>query len=94
MLFHITHTHTEQTCPAHDPERIKDTFGKFHEKADKLGVKVVSSYIDSPGHNMFFVIDTDKAENIDKLMHLGLTIGTAQVKPVIDWNKAIKWRSQ
>ncbi len=48
MLFHITHTHSYQTCHGHD-EAKKAKMSKAMESADELGIKVIGMYVDPPG---------------------------------------------
>ena len=84
MLFHITHVHTPETCPGKDPEKVRDTFGKMLTNAEEIGVKMVGVWADGPSHTIFMVIETDTAEKIFDFILPGLTIGTAEVKPVQD----------
>ncbi len=41
MLFHITHVHSPETCPYHDLEKVRATFGKMLSSAESLGVKLM-----------------------------------------------------
>ena len=49
MLFHTTHRHTHQSCSAHKPENLK-LFAKAIASAEDIGVKIIGSYTDAPGH--------------------------------------------
>ena len=48
MLFHITHVHTPESCPYHDPEKARATFGKMLGSAESLGVTLVGAWVDAP----------------------------------------------
>ena len=84
MLFHVTHVHTPETCPADSPERIKATFGKMLTIADELGVKVHSMYSNNIAHTMYMVVESDSAESISKMMDPTLKIAHAEISPIVD----------
>jgi len=56
MLFHITHVHTPETCPYHNPEKTRETFGKMMSRAEQLGVKLVGAWVDAPAHTVYLVV--------------------------------------
>ena len=88
MLFHVTHVHTLDTCPAAlgDPELIRTTFGTVvsDEHAKKVGVKLVGGYAYAPAHAAFFVVDADSAEKVGSFLLPLLKLGSAEIKPVTD----------
>ena len=55
MLFHVTHTHNELTCPIHDDETLLGSFGQVLSSLKANGVDVLSAMVDGPGHQLFFV---------------------------------------
>ena len=59
MLFHVTHTHTEHTCPINDQGVMGETFGKVFSSLTESGVDVVGWWDDPPAHQMFFVLDAN-----------------------------------
>lgn len=86
MLFHATHVHTHETCPATpgDFGLARQTFGKVlsDEHAQKVGVKLVASYVDSPAHTAYFIIEADSAEKITLFLMPLLKLGSAEIRPV------------
>jgi hypothetical protein len=84
MLFHITHVHSPESCPAHDPERARSTFGKILTGAEQIGVKLIGAWVDAPAHTGYFVVEADTAEKLSDLLYPALTIGHAEVRPVED----------
>jgi hypothetical protein len=84
MLFHVTHVHTAETCPADSPEKIKATFGKMLSIAEELGVKVHSMHSNNIAHTMYMVVETDSAESISKMMDPTLKIASAEISPIVD----------
>ena len=49
MLFHATHSHSYQTCHAHDEER-KAKIMQAVQASDEIGIKIHGIYVDPPGH--------------------------------------------
>ena len=90
MLFHITHVHTPETCPYHNPEKARDTFGKMMSSSEQLGVKLVGAWVDAPAHTVYFVIETDSVKKIEELLAPGLEIGHAETRPVSDAAAVLK----
>ncbi len=84
MLFHITHQHTEDTCPAHDADRMKSTFGALLAAIEETGVDVRGFYANAPAHRVYMIVEAESVEVINKLLYPVLTIGTAEVEPVVE----------
>ncbi len=93
MLFHITHIHTPETCPYHDPDKARETFGKMMSSTEQLGVKLVGAWVDAPAHTVYFVIETDSVQKIEELLAPGLEIGHAETRPVSDAAAVLKRRT-
>ena len=49
MIFHVTHTHNELTCPIHDPETLLNSFGKALESLENESVNIIGAWVDGPG---------------------------------------------
>ncbi len=84
MLFHITHTHTPETCPYHNPEQARATFGKVLSGAEELGVKLVGVWVDAPAHTIYLVVETDSSQKIEELLAPAFEIGHAETRVVQD----------
>ncbi len=93
MLFHITHVHTPETCPYHDPEKARATFGKILRGTERLGVKLVGAWVDAPAHTVYIVVETDSAQKLEELLAPGLEIGYAETSAVQDALEILKRRS-
>jgi hypothetical protein len=62
MLFHVTMTHTAQTCPAYDPELMRATLPaleKLEGTAQELGLKVHFALWAAPEHDAYALVETD-----------------------------------
>ena len=86
MLFHVTHVHTHETCPAKpgDFELAKQTFGRVltPEHAQKAGVNLVASYVDAPAHTVYFIVEADSTEKLSFFLMPLLKLGSAEIRPV------------
>ncbi len=84
MLFHITHVHTPEACPYHNPEKARATFGKMLGSAEQLGVKLVGTWVDAPAHTAYIVVETDSAQKIEELLGPAYEIAHAETRVVQD----------
>ena len=68
MLFHVTHTHNELTCPIHDSELLLNSFGKVLESLERQ--------YKNRGINLICISEKwsfRTASNLSKLMNLQTT---------------------
>ena len=84
MLFHITQIHTPETCPYHNPEKVRDTFGKMLGSAEHLGVKLVGAWVDAPAHTFYIVVETDSSKKIEEFLAPTFEIAHAETRIVQD----------
>jgi len=94
MLFHCTHSHTPEACPASDPQRLRDTLGKMMTAVagSESGVSLVGGYLDSPAHRIYLVLDTDSAQKLQELFEPLLGVGYTEIRPVVDVRQAMQRR--
>ena len=85
MIFHITHHHDEKTCPAHDPDKVAAAFGQVLPSVAEQGVTVHGAWVDPPGHDFFFVVESDSYEAIVEGLFPAVPMGTARIQPVEDF---------
>ena len=84
MLFHITHVHNWDNCPAHNPEKAKATFGKVLANREESGTKVIGAYVDPPAHTFYFIVEADNAKQLELLLDPVFELGSAQIHPISD----------
>jgi hypothetical protein len=84
MLFHVTHVHTAETCPADSPDRIKATFGQMFKNAADEGVTLHSVYSNTVNHTFYMVAETDDMAKISAVFAPTLKLGTASIVPIQD----------
>ena len=89
MLFHITHTHGYTTCMGHD-KKAKKIFSETISNAEKFNVTVHGVYADPPGHQIFFVAETDTMEQIVKFLDPIIDFGDYDIRPVLNFSTAME----
>ncbi len=94
MLFHITHVHTPETCPFHNPEKARATFGKIFGSAEQIGVTVVGVWADAPAHTLYIVVETDSAQKIEELLGPAFEIAHAETRVVQDGRALLQRRAE
>ena len=82
MLFHVHHRHDEKTCPAHNAEAVSASFGAVLPTLAENGVNVVGAWVDPPGHDFFFVLETDDYEALVEGLRPIIPSGSATIQPV------------
>lgn len=92
MLFHITHIHAPESCPYHNPEKARDTFGKVLAGGKELGVELIGAWVDAPAHTVYLVVETDSAQKIEELLAPAIEIGHAETRVVVDALALLKRR--
>ncbi len=78
MLFHITQTHTPENCP-------KDAGGSktlYDSNVEGLNVKAI--YGAFAEHEIYYIVETDDVENIQKFLFPGFKRCTARITPVAE----------
>ena len=88
MLFHATHTHSYQTCHAHDEAR-KAKIMEAVKSADESGLKIHSIHVDPPGHVGFFLLEADTMEQIVQFFDPMLELGDTDIRPVMSMQAAL-----
>lgn len=93
MLFHITHTHTWDACPYHDPERGMATFGKAFGGMSEAGVTLHGAWVDAPAHKVFFIMEADSAQQIEAALAPVVNVGSAETRPVVSFADILERRA-
>ena len=93
MLFHITHLHNWENCPAHQPEKAKSSFGKLLANDEGSGAKIVSAYVDPPAHTFYLIFEADSTKQLEILLDPVFELGSAEIRPISDAMEVLKRRS-
>jgi hypothetical protein len=89
MLFHVTHKHDHHSCIAHDAAG-KRKLAKALNGAESAGVTLHGVYTDAPGHAIYFIIETDRTENLVKFFKPIIDMGETDIRPVLDPTAVLK----
>jgi hypothetical protein len=84
MLFHVTHTHTWDSCPYNHPEKVRSTFGAALAGVAGTGATLLGAWVDAPAHKMFLLIEAESARQIEEALGPIIPIGHAETRPVVD----------
>ena len=76
MLFHITQTHTPESCP-------KDEGGSAVLYDTKVeGLKLRAMYGAFPEHTIFYIVEADRLDQVQQFLWPGFTRCTSRITPV------------
>ncbi len=78
MLFLIIQTHTPETCPI-------DTGGRevLHENPENVpGLKIVAGYGAYTEHTLYYVVEADDYDTVEKFLEPGFKLSKATITPV------------
>ena len=76
MLFHITQVHSPETCP-------RDSGGSNSLYDDTVdGVKLIGRYGANAQHTLFYVVEADDANALQKFLWPGFRSCTSTITPV------------
>ena len=89
MLFHATHTHSYQTCHAHDEER-KAKVTEAVESSGEIGIKIHGIYIDPPAHVGYFILESETMEQVVQFFDPLLELGDTDIHPVMSMEAALE----
>lgn len=91
-MFHITYTHIPESCPAHDPEKVRESILAMFEGAQDAGVTIESATLDAPAHAFFLSVDADSPQSLQDFLYPALTIGHADTRRVTDALETVRRR--
>jgi hypothetical protein len=93
MLFHVTHTHSWESCPYHDAEKAAATFGKTMAGFADSGAQLVGAWVDAAAHKFIFVVDANSLMQIEEAMAPIIDVGCAETRPVTDAMELLRRRT-
>jgi hypothetical protein len=78
MLFHIEQSHTPENCPygrGGSPSLYDDSVA---------GVKLIGVYGSFMEHTLYYIVDADEIDTLNKFLVPGMKVCTAKITPVSD----------
>jgi len=92
MLFIIYHRHTAEMCPGGKVHADKEFLAKIKEQIRTAGVKLIEGYLDGPGHQFYFVIETDDSTKLNTAIEQLRLVGDINdIVPVLKFSDAVNW---
>jgi hypothetical protein len=89
MLFQVTHTHNEETCPGVFPDKLK-TFGEWWQGLkDNPDLKVLGGYVSPMDHVFHITIEADDFAVVARALGPLNTIGSGHTTPVLTLDQAM-----
>lgn len=76
MLFHITQRHTPETCPVDEG----GSNSLFNAQAE--GIKLIGRYGANSEHTLFFIVEADDWNALQRFLLPGFRRCTATITPV------------
>ena len=92
MLFHITHVHSAESCPYHDPETVAKTYGKALLGFEEAGVTLHGAYVDALSHTFYLIVESDELSKIHTALGPIIDAGNAEIRPILDAVTAVRNR--
>jgi hypothetical protein len=92
MKYMVTHRHTAEMCPGGNVRPDKEFIGKLNDQIKSSGVNLLGGYLDGPGHEFYFVFDTDDVGKLyTAIEQLRLVGDTNKIVPILELSDAVEW---
>ncbi len=92
MLYMIYHKHSAEMCPGGSVRPDKEFITKLGKQIKDSGVNFVEGYVDGPGHEFYFILETDDHVKLNKAIEqLRLVGDTNKIAPVMKFSDAVAW---
>jgi hypothetical protein len=88
MLFHLSHVHTNDTCPGAHPEILQRVTKWWDELKKDAGVKVISGYVSPTDHSFFITLEADDNAALARAVGPLNALGAGYTSPVIPLDDA------
>jgi len=86
MLFVVENRHPAEDCPAGVCRPDWKFAVKLDDRAKDKGLSLEEGYVDPVGHNIFFVVDAEHAQQVFDFITPLLSVGRTRVVPVFKWS--------
>ncbi len=92
MLYMIYHKHSAEMCPGGNVRPDKEFIMKLSKQIEESGVNFVEGYVDAPGHEFYFILETDDNAKLNTAIEqLRLVGDTNKIVPIMKFSDAIAW---
>ncbi len=81
-LFVVKHQHTDETCPARNPEMGGMLLTQLSpENSEKFGIDIKSEAVINGKHTLYLIVDAPDEEQIQKFMQPFAQAGSVEIMP-------------
>ena len=81
-LFVVKHQHTDETCPARNPEMGGMLLTHLSpENSEKFGIDIKSEAVINGKHTLYLIVDAPDEEQIQKFMEPFAQAGSVEIMP-------------
>lgn len=81
-LFVVRHSHSEETCPARDPQMGSMLLQHISSaNAEKHGIKIQGEAVVNGAHTMYMIVDAADEEKVNQFMGPFAQAGSVEVMP-------------
>ncbi len=88
MLFQVTHTHTNASCPAQSAEQAR-RYGEWWQALKNTpGVNVLAGYVSPIDHTFHITVEADDYPTLARALGPLNTIGAGRTSPVLTLDQA------
>ncbi len=92
MLYMIYHKHSAEMCPGGNVRPDKEFITKLNNQIEESGVNFVEGYVDGPGHEFYFILETDDNKKLNMAIEqLRLVGDTNKIVPIMKFSDAAEW---
>jgi hypothetical protein len=89
LLFQVTHTHDEDTCPGVHSDKLK-TFGDWWQALKtNANVKVLGGYVSPMEHIFHITLEADDFGTVARALGPLNSIGSGRICPVLTLDQAL-----
>ncbi|HEX5369762.1 MAG TPA: DUF3303 family protein [Dehalococcoidia bacterium] len=89
MLFHLTHTHTPETCPVRSKETLEHYRNWWMGLKNAPGVKLLSAYASPTDHTIYVAVEAEDFASVAAALGPLNTIGSGHTHPVMSLDDVI-----
>ena len=94
MLFQVTHTHSEATCPGVFPDKFSSFAEWWQGLKTNPSLKVLGGYVSPMDHIFYITIEADDYPTVAKALGPLNSIGTGHTSPVLTLDQAMPLAEQ
>lgn len=81
-LFVVKHQHTDETCPARNPEMGGMLLTYLSpENSEKFGIDIKSEAVINGKHTLYLILESESEEQIKKFMEPFAQNGSVEIMP-------------